>query len=462
MNMIKKYFGKQVEAELMTFALLLTAPIVKAQECHLYWDYASDFQNGIATVMRDGKCGCINLDGQLIVPYEYDYVWAFQNDRARVVIHSDSVNHEIRKITLGTSSQKKHSFYSMYLPDESNGKYGFIDNTGKLIIPMEYDYASDFFAGYSVVFKDGKCGLIDINGDIVVPIENDDIILANLSNKDNNGLIGVVNNSKMGFFDINERKIVVPLIFDETNGVRFSEDRAVVNKGGKKVYVDLSGKQISSEEWDNAHSFNNGISVVSKDETYYIVDKNFNVVDTIGDVSLLIMAHDYSVILAKNTSNDWSIISAGNKVVNMHYSLIDYCGKPFLIASINKGKAGKNRNGLIDLNGNIVMPMKYDKLYSYADGFVLKRRNKWTYLECADNNLSPLFSIKCQEIDGFVDGLSRILKKGKFGYINKQGEIVIPCKYEYSRNFQEGKAVVMNNNRWGFIDIKGEGLVVNE
>lgn len=437
---------------------LLYASIVKAQDSCLYWDYASDFQNGFATVMKDGNCGCINLDGQLIVPCEYDYVWPFQNERARVMIHTDSVNHELRKNVLGTSSQRKHAFYSIYLPDESNGRYGFVDNTGKLVVPMIYDYASDYLGGYSVVLKDGKYGLIDMDGEIVIPIEYDDIVIANLSNKDNNGLVAIVNNKKMGFFDINERRVAIPLIFDETNGVLFSEDWAVVKKGKKEIYIDQSGKQISPEEWDYAMDFENGMAVVRKDETDYIVDKVFNVIDTIDNVSLIMRSN--GVIVSKNTQNEWSIISGESKVSNLHYSQIDYCGKSLFRATI-KGKNGKARNGLIDINGNIVIPIKYEHLYSYVGGFVLKRKNKWLFFESTDDHIIPLVSIKCQEADGFFDGLSRILRKGKFGYINKQGEETIPCQYEYSRNYHEGKAVVMKNNKWGFIDIRGEALVVN-
>ncbi len=374
------------------------------------------------------------------------------------MIHTDSVHHELRKVVLGTSSQRKYGFYNMYYPDESNGKWGFVDNTGKLVIPMEYDYVSDYRGGYSVVLKDGRWGLIDMDGDIVVPIEYDDIIIGNLLNNDNNGLVGVVKNNKMGFFDVNERRVAIPLIFDETNGVHFSEGWAVVNKGKKEIYIDQSGKTISPEEWDTAWDFDNGIAVVSKDGIYFVVDKAFDVLDTIGNVRIIMRSN--GVVVAENAKNEWSIISGERKLSNLHYSQIDYCGKAFFRAAI-KRKNGKTRNGLIDINGNIVIPIKYEELYSYVGGLVLKRRNKWMFFESTDGNLSPLVSIKCQEADGFYDGLSRVLRKGKFGYINKKGEEIIPCQYEYSRNFQEGKAVVMNNNKWGFIDVRGEALVVN-
>ncbi len=40
------------------------------------------------------------------------------------------------------------------------------------------------------------------------------------------------------------------------------------------------------------------------------------------------------------------------------------------------------------------------------------------------------------------EGLSAVLKNGKWGYINEQGETVIPFNYDLACNFKEGKAIV--------------------
>ena len=58
---------------------------------------------------------------------------------------------------------------------QKNGKWGFIDNTGKEVIPFEYDSA---FAGTEdllSVAKNGKYGLIDKSNQVIVPLEYDDI-----------------------------------------------------------------------------------------------------------------------------------------------------------------------------------------------------------------------------------------------------------------------------------------------
>jgi hypothetical protein len=42
------------------------------------------------------------------------------------------------------------------------GKYGFIDNTGKEVIPLKYDKVEDFCEGLAHVQLNGKWGYIEI------------------------------------------------------------------------------------------------------------------------------------------------------------------------------------------------------------------------------------------------------------------------------------------------------------
>lgn len=47
---------------------------------------------------------------------------------------------------------------------KKDGKYGFIDRTGKEVIPLIYDDAYGFYDGLAAVEKDGKMGYIDRTG----------------------------------------------------------------------------------------------------------------------------------------------------------------------------------------------------------------------------------------------------------------------------------------------------------
>lgn len=460
--MVNYFQRKNRKIASFVISILSVSPIIRAQNNLYNWDYAGDFHDGYATVMKEGKCGVIDIDGQLIVPFMYDFIWDFQLGRARVMVYNDSICHELKKVSLGTPSQINYSFYCTYYPFEENCKYGFIDKAGQLVVPIEYDYATDYYAGFSIVSKNGKRGLIDTKGNIIIPIEYDDILLSNLTYNDNQMLVGVVNNNKMGFFDLNAGKVHIPLLFDEVYDAHFSEGMAVVKKDGKFLFIDYDGKKMTSDEWDIAFNFNNGLAIVKRDEMYYLVNKRFEIVYTIGQAQYISMVKDDSLIVVKKTDNELAIISdMGAKTTLSHYSMIQESLNNYFIAS-KLVKKNKSIKGLIDENGNIIVPVKYSELFSYPNGFLLKKKRKCIYLDCSDNSLHPLVSFHCKEADGFYEGLARVVKKGKYGYIGKNGKVIIPTKYDYSRNFHEGKAVVMKNNQWGYIDTNGIEMVIND
>ena len=47
---------------------------------------------------------------------------------------------------------------------------------------------------------------------------------------------------------------------------------------------------------------------------------------------------------------------------------------------------------------------------------------------------------------------------GKFGFIDKCGNMVIPAKYDYAMHFCNGKTLVVLNGRYFYIDRNGNEL----
>lgn len=64
-------------------------------------------------------------------------------------------------------------------------------------------------------------------------------------------------------------------------------------------------------------------------------------------------------------------------------------------------------------------------------------------------------------IDEFHEGLAVVVDKNyKNGYINKKGELVIPCIWDFALPFKEGFAVVSDDEqRYGYINKKGENVI---
>ena len=68
----------------------------------------------------------------------------------------------------------KGKYYEGLASVKLNGKWGFIDKTGKEVTPIKYDYAVGFSEGLASVKLNNKYGFIDKTGKEVIPIKYDD------------------------------------------------------------------------------------------------------------------------------------------------------------------------------------------------------------------------------------------------------------------------------------------------
>ncbi len=63
------------------------------------------------------------------------------------------------------------------------------------------------------------------------------------------------------------------------------------------------------------------------------------------------------------------------------------------------------------------------------------------------------------DANGFSEGLALVEKDDKYGFINKDNEVVIPLIYDQALWFSEGLAVVKKNGKYGFINKQGEEVI---
>ena len=59
---------------------------------------------------------------------------------------------------------------------------------------------------------------------------------------------------------------------------------------------------------------------------------------------------------------------------------------------------------------------------------------------------------KFENSRGFSEGLAVVKQNGKWGYVNVKGEVIIPAIYIDARDFHEGKAAVKTEKGWGYIN----------
>ena len=120
-----------------------------------------------------------------------------------------------------------------------NKKVGRIDNAGKVIAPVIYDYMGLNSEGLFLVANNNKWGFVDGNGKEVIALKYDG------ADYFAEGLAAVLINKKIGFINKAGTEVIAPQ-FDEVL-MRFSQGInhviAKVKKDGKEFYIDKTGKE---------------------------------------------------------------------------------------------------------------------------------------------------------------------------------------------------------------------------
>ena len=141
--------------------------------------------------------------------------------------------------------------------DEATGKYGYKAN-GIWIIDPEYDRAEAFSESMAVVRKDGKYGYIDVSGRLVIPVKYQDA----------------------GSFSAG-LAMVVP--FKYSYAFPFSEGLAAVELNGKVAYIGPDGKTVIPYMLDSGKPFKDGIAEVTVDGQTKYMDKVGNIFDEVSE-----------------------------------------------------------------------------------------------------------------------------------------------------------------------------------
>jgi len=68
-------------------------------------------------------------------------------------------------------------------------------------------------------------------------------------------------------------------------------------------------------------------------------------------------------------------------------------------------------------------------------------------------------NLNYQNAWGFSEGLGLVQLNGEWGYINKQGVMMIALQFEEAEGFSEGLAAVKIKGKWGYIDRTGMTVI---
>ena len=410
------------------------------------FDFATVFDNGIATVEKAGKVAYINKKGDLVVGW------------------------------VDKSALKKSPPPGLILVKYGN-KYGFETLSGRRVIAAMYDYAEPFSDGLALVMRDPKPMYIDTLGNYKpLSAYPADKSLRLDWGYGHTGKPVVDTVWKVQFIDY-EGNVVLDLK-DFSRAESFRNGKAKVYKGDKYNYIDKTGKllgqwkEVPQEyhaaekggkfgfidrnnhtvipyKFDAADDFKNGYAKVRignwRTGKWGYIDKKGNFVtdlyDNVSDI------FDGRVIAEKN--GQFALIDLHKHVLSQWYDKI---------GDFNNGMALVVKNGkysFIDRNGKQIK-LWFDKAYPFTEGRArVYLGGKWGFIDTKGNLvIKPQYDAAWD----FEGGIAKVGKDGKFAFINKEGKQITGW-YDRIYFFSDGMAVVMKDGKWGYIDYNGKLVI---
>ncbi|MBR3254939.1 MAG: WG repeat-containing protein [Clostridia bacterium] len=418
------------------------------------------------TAFKDNKYGVIDSDGYLVVDPSYEEMIVIPNNKKDVFLCTYDVNEETGEFkTKALNSNNDEILKGYDLIETVSNK----DENDNIIIE----------SNVLRVKKDGKYGLIDLDGKTLLNTEYEEITslqgITNSIKTKKDGKIGIVND---------EGKIILENKYaDVTNLGKDDKSGFIVkNEDGKFGVVSYTGTQELEEKYDDIEKIHkNDMFVVTESGTKKLINKDgTTVLETGFNKVIEIMQNKDNGIVFEKDGKQGVMNLAGEVTIPAEYESLKEAKNGFLIAK----KDGKY--GIIDLKNETIIDLKYARLlykdvadiYVLEDetanasllngdfeeklkGILIEINEEKGYLKIRVGDDYKYYNFKFEEkkVEDILPSNTLYLSKkdGKYGYLDKEGNVVVDYIYDDAKEQNScGFAAVKKDGKWGSIDSKGK------
>jgi len=325
-------------------------------------------------------------------------------------------------ILLLDQSASAQSYVSdFWFPVVVDGKAGYIDRTGKVVIEPKFDGASYFSEGLArvssgrdtIITAGFRQGFIDETGTLVIKPQWD--VVSHFSE----GLAAVgFDQTKIAF------KVKGRTFYTSASHTRY-----------RWGFVDKTGKLVVETKFVDVSEFRKGLAMaavnVMSDRKYGFIDKQGNWVIQ----PRFEHANQFSEGLAL-------------VFVNGKYGFVDRSGKVVIKPVFASARDFSEGLACVKLGGDVISPRGVSATRNNAD---------WAFIEPTGK---IRFKVGRGGCHSFSDGLARFEVSGSYGFVDKAGRIVIDPKVNALSDFSHGLAeVILPGGGLGFIDKTGKVVV---
>lgn len=398
-------------------------------------------------VKVENKYGIINYQGELIAPFEFQLVNAFV-DGISIVVRNGKYG-VINKLTQTLIECKYDEInylgkglFSVMLDD----LYGVVDRNDHLIVPFIYDEIGELSSGMIYVSLNGLYGYVNAKGEAVV-----DFIYTNAF--DFEGLTAIVESqSGYGVIEVSGNEVIDP-VFSEV--VKIGLSRFKVRTDNGFGCLSASGDTIITPVLNGLASYKHGVVVGDKNDSLFFFDLDGNILidgyksfanyESISEYtgnSVVVQKKKYLGRLSKD--GDWIssfkysfidnntlgfigeskgglelVVNPNTKVEIDHYDELKWLSDELILCK--KGAF----YGVINLNGQIVLPINYDEITLLENDLLIVRLERGYGLV---NNGALLTELNFDKIESFDKAMIRLEKNGEYLYIDKTNFNLIRLK----------------------------------
>lgn len=293
-----------------------------------------------------------------------------------------------------------------------NQKWGYIDSSGELVVPIEAEACLPFAEGVGGVFNGNRLDIISTDGQVVGTC--DGLFIDHLSDGFSEGLLCVYhdNNRLAGYIDAQGQWVIPPRFL---NGSRFRKGVAVTTRetSALRGLIKTTGDWVVEPKYDDILEFGKGMHTTiasPTNDTFQLI-----LMDTLG-----------------GRVGDHSFEDGHQGCDGLH------------------PVASENGWGVVDENCGIVVPFVFDEISSFSNGLAAARC-EGKGIGVIDKTGHWQIEPKFHWIGRFSEGscpASVISKSGeeKWGYLNIEGCWVIDPFYDEAFEFQNGIAQVSHNS----------------
>lgn len=419
------------------------------------YDHAGYLSEGLIAMSKNGKSGFIDKNGKTIIPFNYTDTHKFSEGLAAVEKNGFTgyINKEGIFVIPPKYDWLSQPFSGGFAAVEKNEKFGFIDRKGNQITEIKYSQVEYFKNGIAKVSYAGVpeagdyCGLPSINGYIdktgkeIIPAIYDEARIW-----DKTKLIIVRKSRNMGAYNF-KGKLIIPIKYfsigriDKETGFISVEKKT--DEGYYDGYVNTKGEEVITPNYKFSSGFIDGYIYGA----VYATEEERRV---LAQTKTTYSHYRYGVLDSLNTI-----------IIPFKYEEVSQFKNGFFKVK-DLTSNGKRIFAYFNKKGEIVIPFKYAAGSSFSeDGHAIvkdKFNSEYYFIDTLGNKVST--PVGFDKIIPFIEeNLIAAQKNKKWGFINAKSETVISFQYDKAEIFMNQRARVSINNKYGYINTKGKIII---